>query len=188
MDPLTHIRSLLDKFYRGETGLSEEQELITFFRSQDVPEELLPDKQLFVSMQETDESIEVPADLEQRATRELARIQEKSRRIRRINIYSMSGLAAGLLIILSVYLGFLQPSNNSMSEYAVEDPQQAYEETVKALELVSRKWGEATGELENLNRVNEGFEQVQTIQKVNSGSKQLNLLGTIGKTSQVQKN
>ena len=188
MDPLKHIRSLLDKFYQGETSLAEERELTDFFRDGQVPEELMADRELFLAMERVDESIEIPEGLEQRAKADLERIQARTARVRRINFYSLSGLAAGLLIILSVYLGFLQPAQSNLDEYAIEDPEQAYLETVKALELVSSKWGQATGELENLDRVNDGFQKVQTIQKVNSGSRQIDLLGTIGRASQVQKN
>lgn len=35
----THIRSLIDKYFSGQTSLREEQELSEFFRSGEVPEE-----------------------------------------------------------------------------------------------------------------------------------------------------
>ena len=60
---LTKIRILLEKFYDGESTLEEENQLIIFFSSEDIPESLESDKKLFLSMKCKDSDIKVPDDL-----------------------------------------------------------------------------------------------------------------------------
>jgi len=50
MESIAEIRKLLDRFYLGETTLEEEQILQKYFSSASVPEELMPDRNLFRSL------------------------------------------------------------------------------------------------------------------------------------------
>jgi hypothetical protein len=183
MDELTHIRNLLEKFYEGTTSQAEEKELSAFFLNSDVPSEYQADKELFVAMAEAAGSVEIPSGLDDRIGRTIDNAQQKEQRGRRISLYSFTGLAAGLLLILSVYLGFLREdqTNNLVEQYAVEDPDMAYEEAKKALELVAEKWNKGTSELDNLNQVNKGIESVSSIKKISRGSREINLLGNLKK-------
>ena len=45
---IEQIKSLLSRFYEGQTTSEEERLLADFFRREDVPEELQEDKQLFL--------------------------------------------------------------------------------------------------------------------------------------------
>ena len=42
---------MLERFYRGETSLEEERMLQDYFTSTTVPEELIPDRDLFQSFE-----------------------------------------------------------------------------------------------------------------------------------------
>ncbi len=187
MDKLKHIKELLEKFYEGATSMEEEAELQAYFIEEKVPEELLADKELFVSMASAGQPVEVPADLNEKINIGLSDAERSESRSRRISIYSFSALAAGLLIIFSVYIGFLRDDhNNAMTQYAIEDPDLAYVEAKKALEYVSLKWNNATSELDNLNQVNKTMEKVSTINKLSSGSRELNLLGNLKRADQIK--
>ncbi len=186
MDKLTHIKKLLSAFYEGNTTLSEEKELETFFSKANVPEELLADKELFLSIAASTEPVEVPADLNEQIIQTIDKAQHREVRLRRINLYSISGLAAGLLIIFSVYLGFIRESRVDVAtQFAIEDPQEAYKETVKALEFISEKWNEGTSELKNLNEVNKTMKTMAPITKITSATKELNLLGNLKKAEKI---
>lgn len=187
MDKLKHIKALLDKFYDGTTSREEEAELQSYFTSGRVPEELSADRELFVSMTSASEPVDVPADLNEKIISGLREAERSESRSRRINLYSFSALAAGLLIIFSVYLGFLREDHHqAMTQYAIEDPDLAYVEAKKALEYVSLKWNDATAELGNLKQVNKTIETVSTINKFSSGSRELNLLGNLKKADQLK--
>jgi uncharacterized damage-inducible protein DinB len=187
MERLKYIRELLEKFYEGATTSAEEAQLRDFFSREKVPEELQADRELFVSMASAAEPVEVPADLNKKILSGLSEAKRAESRSRRIGIYSFSALAAGLLILFSVYLGFLREDHSqAMTQYAIEDPELAYEEAKKALEYVSAKWNDGTSELNNLHQVNKTMETVSTMKKLSSGSKELNLLGNLRKADQIQ--
>jgi hypothetical protein len=188
MDELRHIRTILEKFYQGSSNEKEEMELKEFFQREKIPEEFKADGELFSSFASINEDVDVPGDLNQKLISLIDNAQHKEQRSRRINLYSFSGLAAGLLIIISVYLGFLREDKSTViiEQYAVEDPEVAYLEARKALNLVAEKWNQGTSELNNLGQVNKGIETISTINKISSGSKELNLLGNLRKANEIQ--
>lgn len=190
MDKLEYIRNLLDRFYSGATSKSEETELENFFKeANNLPEDLFADQELFRSMAGLKEPVEVPSDLNAKLIDRLDKAARYELRVRRIGIYSFSGLAAGLLILLSVYLGIVREGHEqSIQQYAIEDPEIAYIEARKALDYISGKWNTGTSELDNLQQVNKGIETVSTIRKFSSGSRELNLLGNLEKADQIQMN
>ena len=59
---IEQIKSLLSRFYEGQTTPEEERQLVTFFRREDVPEDLQQDKQLFLLLAQTSEQ-EMPQDI-----------------------------------------------------------------------------------------------------------------------------
>ena len=50
---IEQIKSLLARFYEGQTTPEEERQLADFFRREDVPEDLQEDKQLFLLLAQT---------------------------------------------------------------------------------------------------------------------------------------
>ena len=52
MSNILRIRTLTDRFLEGETTLEEERELYAFYRSEEVPDDLLSLRQLFVGLEE----------------------------------------------------------------------------------------------------------------------------------------
>ena len=176
---------MLDRFYQGETTLDEEQKLRQYFASTAVPEELIPDKELFEAFDQGTESIEVPEDLNGKILTAIDRLERKDNRTRRISLFSLSGLAAGLLVLIAVYLFFLRDDNRSLMASnqmtdTYEDPMQAYEEVKKTLAYVSNKLNEGTSELEQVKQVSKmTTEPLQSLSKINKGSKELSLLGQL---------
>ena len=59
---IEQIKSLLSRFYEGQTTPEEERQLVAFFRREDVPEDLQQDKQLFLLLAQTSEQ-EMPQDI-----------------------------------------------------------------------------------------------------------------------------
>lgn len=187
------IRRLLEKFYQGESTLEEERKLQQYFDSTAVPEELVPDKELFEAIGEGTGSVEVPEDLNGKILSSIDRLEKKETRTRRISVYSLSGLAAGLLVMIAVYLFFLRDDNrsliasNQMTD-TYEDPMQAYEEARKALVYVSNKLNTGTSELEQVKQVSKmTTAPLQSLSKINKGSKELSLLGQLRRVGEVER-
>lgn len=59
---IEQIKSLLSRFYEGQTTPDEERLLADFFRHEDVPAELQEDKQLFLMLAQISDQ-EMPADI-----------------------------------------------------------------------------------------------------------------------------
>ncbi|HKK62458.1 MAG TPA: hypothetical protein VJ951_07855 [Bacteroidales bacterium] len=187
MSKFENIRDLLNKFYNGETSLSEEDKLTAFFEKEELPEDLLEEKNVFLSFRDASSSIEIPDDLDHKILSNLMDVKEKESRGKRITLFSLSGLAAGLLIMLSVYMGFLRNnSNKQLAKYEIEDPEIAYKEIVNTLNYVSDKWNRGAGELNTLNNINKGMKSIQPINKISSGSRELNLLGKLRSAESVR--
>ena len=64
---IEQIKSLLARFYEGQTTPEEERLLADFFRREDVPEDLLQDKQLFLLLAQTSDQ-EMPQDIAEEIT------------------------------------------------------------------------------------------------------------------------
>ena len=62
METKSNIESLLIRFYEGKTTPAEEEKLMDFFRSDDVPAELEADRKLFLSMSEIADT-HIPDDI-----------------------------------------------------------------------------------------------------------------------------
>ncbi|MDY6380232.1 MAG: hypothetical protein SPK90_05495 [Bacteroidales bacterium] len=64
---IEQIKSLLARFYEGQTTPEEERLLADFFRREDVPEELQEDKQLFLMLAQISDQ-EMPTDIAEEIT------------------------------------------------------------------------------------------------------------------------
>lgn len=184
MESIEKIRALLDKFYRGETDLEEEKSLRDYFTSEDVAGEFMPDRELFLSFEKGGDSIRVPGDLNQKIIASIDRAEHQAVRTRRISLFSMSGLAAGLLVVIAVYLFFIRTDQNprvAASELTdtYDNPMDAYMEAKKTLAYVSAKLNEGTNDLNYVKDINKATGPIQSLSKINKGTKELSLLGQL---------
>ena len=155
MENIKDIRKLLDRFYLGDTSLEEEGLLQDYFTSPSIPEELMPDRDMFRALGNADNSVPVPEDLNQKILDVIDQQEKKVGRTRRISVFSLSGLAAGLLVVIALYVGYFNDEGsgrlaaNQMTD-TYEDPQEAYEEAKRTLAYVSAKLNTGTSELEHV--------------------------------------
>jgi hypothetical protein len=96
--------NLLDKYYRGETSLEEENELKNSIRSEEFDSS---EKDIFSFYEKAGN---VPEDLEESLMSGLVEHQNKNK-VKRMWIYRISSAAAILLVILSVFLGYRAQRN-----------------------------------------------------------------------------
>jgi len=193
MESIAEIRKLLDRFYRGETTLEEEQILQKYFSSASVPEELMPDRNLFRSLGNAGDSVTVPEGLNQKILDVIDQQEKKVVRTRRISIFSLSGLAAGLLVVIALYVGYFREdgpgwlASNQMSD-TYEDPQDAYEEARRTLAYVSDKLNTGTSELEHVVKASKSAsDPLKSLSKINKGSKELSLLGQLQRVEKFER-
>jgi len=184
---------MLDRFYLGETTLEEEKRLDEYFSSRAVPEEFLPDKDLFQTLGSGDQTVHVPEDLNQKIIHTIEQVERKATRTRRISVFSLSGLAAGLLIMIAVYLFYIRTDTSPlMASHQMEDtysdPLDAYEEAKRTLAFVSAKLNNGTSELEHVQKhVSKTADPLKSLSKINKGSRELSLLGQLQRAREFER-
>lgn len=193
MESIEEIRKLLDRFYMGETTLEEEQILQDYFSSTSIPEALLPDRDLFRSLGNAGDSVAVPEGLNQKILDVIDQQEKKVVRTRRISVFSLSGLAAGLLVVIALYVAYFRAdgpgrlASNQMTD-TYEDPQDAYEEARRTLAYVSAKLNNGTSELEHVVKASKATaDPLKSLSKINKGSKELSLLGQLQRVEKFER-
>lgn len=192
MESIEKVVKLLERFYRGETTLEEERWLQDYLSSTTVPEELQADQELFKTFEGNEESIAVPGDLNSKILSSIDKEERTRLRTRRIGLYSFSGLAAGLLALVAVYVFFLRTdepvllsAQQGIDTYA--DPMDAYEEAKKTLAYVSGKFNTGTSEMRHMQQVTKSTaDPLRSLSKINKGSRELVLLGELQRVREIE--
>ena len=192
MESIEKVREMLERFYRGETSLEEERWLQDYLSSATVPEDLLADRELFMAFEEKDDAIPIPRDLNEKILNTIDREEKGNLRTRRISLYSISGLAAGLLALIAVYVFFLRTdtplllsARQNVDTY--EDPMDAYQEAKKTLAYVSGKLNTGTSEIRHMQQVTKTTaDPLKSLSKINKGSRELVLLGELQRVREIE--
>jgi hypothetical protein len=172
--------------------LDEERILKEFFENQDVPDHLLADRDLFAWKSEAREDFNQGNGLREDILAAIRKDQVKdlqSKSYFNRQLYWLAGVAATLLIIVGAYFSFIR----SAPEDTFNNPELAYLETKKVLFYVSSKLNEgtepvatamekienSTNEIQQLSKMNKGFEEMRSATKMTSGLNALNYLNLI---------
>lgn len=168
------IKKLIEAFYNGEASHEEEKILLQYFSSDNVAEELLDEKEIFIAAFEADNTNEpVPTDLELKLTNLIDNLDKKEKEatkkqkknVRLITWVWTSGVAACLAILLSLGIHFNKNGNTGttdpiaqINELSEEDLQKM-KEAEKALMLLSSNYNKGINQLnaasEGLNKTND---------------------------------
>jgi hypothetical protein len=134
---LNNIEKLLEKYENGETTLKEEQVLKNYFSSDTVAPHLemyKPMFEYFLVNQQEQFTKDVPL------------------KTKRNYNYKWISVAAVAVLMLGFYFGSL--FNNELGTY--EDPELAFNEFSKSMELISQKFNKGTSTVGYLHEVNKG--------------------------------
>jgi hypothetical protein len=133
---LDRIEIILEKYFEGETSIAEENELKAYFSSQDVAQHLEHYRAMFGYFSSAKEQ-----KFEQQ-------IPLKSKRQK----VAWLSVAASIVILLGMFTFYNLNINQNEDLGTYNDPQKAFEETQKALNLLSKN-------------VNVGVESMQYVQE-----------------------
>lgn len=161
------IEILLEKYYEGETTISEERILKDFFAQDDIPAHLLEHKPFF-NFQVGEVRITMPDfDIEKIAGSEAQEPKVIRMSTGRRTILYVTSIAASLLILIGIAYTFQtnifnrQLSKQSTGE--ITDPVLAYEQAANALMLVSSCLNTGIVQAEKLQSFSTGLEQTQQL-------------------------
>ncbi len=157
MERKSNIESLLIRFYDGKTTPEEEEKLMDFFRSDDVPAELEADRKLFLSMSEIadthipdDIATEINAFVGNLNDSETEKNPEPASRQPKSNVFRLEKppktiwyrIAAAVSVIAIVGICIMQFQNQESNESPFHDTCASVEEAAMQIEransIVSR--------------------------------------------------
>ena len=154
---LDKINGLLQKYGNAETSLEEEQQLRTFFAREPVPESLKETASLFRYFEKQKEvGLDDPTfdkNLRQR-------IKPKGKMISMVQV---ARIAAGLLVVVAATFFIREEVRKAFPdepEDTYSDPKVAFEETKKALMMISNSFNKAQKEASKINVFNEAQEKI----------------------------
>jgi hypothetical protein len=167
---LKKIRALLAEYYEGRTSIKEEISLTDFFSGPDVPSDLEADRLLFLSLSESAKEIITDEHFDEKLFAAIERQDNEARkRVTRKLLIGLSGIAAGVIILMGSYL-LLRENQAEESflvseERIIHDPETAYQEARNALILISQVMNKGTGELGSLSKLTDATRELQMISR-----------------------
>lgn len=184
------IKELLEKYYAGETTLKEEDALKHFFAEEVVPERLKADQELFRAMIASEQEEVLGDDFDEAV---LSQLEGSSFRWGRHEwIYTLSGLAAAAVIVISLWIGGVFAPQRSLPG-TINNPQVAYAETRKALAEVSdnlnkglapvqsaaKKLDEPVKQMSKIDDMREALKKVKYIEEINKAQELMRSINSV---------
>jgi hypothetical protein len=154
------LDELLKKYWDCETGLEEEQELRAFFSGSKVPEQYKNAAPLFRYFNESKKKSLKDDAVEGRV---LQIVRPAKSKMVRLFLNSMR-IAAGIAVLMVAFVVIRNEIRKTTPQEIVDtfdDPQLAFEETKKALRLISQGIGQAETEARKINMFNEAREEIK---------------------------
>lgn len=171
------IKYTLQKFFDGETCLDDERLLREYFGGNDVDEELLPYRDLFVGLDElsVSENRLSPDDLMDFIMEAEHQAKNKYRRLWQ----AVSGIAAALIL---AFMLFNYYDDRPAWKDTYSDPEQAYAEAVHALHFVAGKYQKGLAQLQPVQKLNDATEPMHNgICLLDKGFREMEPLAKISK-------
>lgn len=160
------IKTLLHSFYEGETSQEEEKALYEFFSGENIPEDMISEKRIFLKLYAGQQN-DMPLHLEEKLSTLIDNLERgednksKPHIVSPIKLTNKSwrwamSIAASILIVLSVGIFAYFGNNSSKSPMLVDtysNPEDAYLETQRTLLLVSGKLNKGIQQIEKVNDI-----------------------------------
>ncbi len=155
------IEELLSKYWNCETSLEEEQQLREYFKGGDIPEQWKETAALFRYFEENKKKTlnDVAFDA---VVMQNVQPQKKGKLVKLF--YNSMRIAAGIaVLVMAVWFVRKEVRDTTPQEVVdtYDDPQLAFEETKKALLMISKSFGTAESQAKKLNMFNEAQEEIQ---------------------------
>ena len=158
----SRIEELLDKYWKCETSLEEEKELRSFFNKNEVPDEFKETSLLFRYFEDQKKQTVNEARFDKRVKAKTS--EEKRGKVVKM-FFTSTKIAAGVVVLIAASYLVREEIRKSYPEEIVDtysDPQLAFEETKKALMMISKTFGKAKEEAGKIKVFNEAENLIQS--------------------------
>lgn len=161
------IDELLNKYWNCETSLEEEEQLRTHFRNTSVSGQQAEVAAMFRYFDQEKRKELTDHSFDRSIKRKLRRPEA---RVRTLVLNSMRIAAGIVVLILAVWLVRMEVRKNTPAamEDTYDDPRMAFEETKKALMMISRSFGTAQQQASKIDLFNQAQQEI--VKEEKSGS------------------
>lgn len=152
------IEEMLNRYWNCETSLEEEQQLRDYFKGKEIPDQLKETAALFQYFEVQKKQELTDPGFDKQVLKKTRAPKGKMVSL----VYNAMRIAAGIAaLVLATFLIRNEMLKGKMEEDTYEDPKLAFEETKKALMMISKSFGTAEDKAKKINLFNEAQEQVQ---------------------------
>jgi len=154
-----HIEALLEKYWDAETTLEQEQELRAFFQGNEVPENLNEAAMLFRYFEE-EKAKKLNENFDADVTKKVQQ-RQGGKIVAMTNWFQIARVAAGIAVVgAAIYLIGVDRTPKEMADTET-DPKLAFEQTKKALLMISKNFHKAQREASMINLLNDAEQTIQ---------------------------
>ena len=156
------LNELLNKYWNCETSLEEEQQLREYFKGRDIPEEWKETAVLFRYFEENKKKSLSDISFDRTLIAKIHAPPKKGKVARLV--YNGMRIAAGVAVVMVATWFIRNEVRKSTPQEIVDtydDPKLAFEETKKALMMISKSFGTAEEQAKKINMFNEAQEEIQ---------------------------
>jgi hypothetical protein len=155
------INDLLARYWNCETSLAEEQQLRDYFKGEDIPSDLRETAALFQYFENNKKKSLRDVSFDKLVLEKVH--PAGAGRVKRL-FYNSMRIAAGLVVVMMAIWFIRNEVRESTPQEMVDtydDPKLAFEETKKALMMISKSFGTAEQQAKKINMFNEAQEEIQ---------------------------
>ena len=183
---IKEIQDLLEKYYKGETTLDEDQALFDYFAGDNTDPIFRPHRQQFMLLQSGREPLSIDPGFENRLAGLIGAQQQETPgyRLPRINRLAVAASIA-VLIGISGVIFFSKGSHNEKDTYS--NPGLAYAEAQKTLLYVSQKMNQGIKPLDAVSKINAGDKPLKSLKKLDRSMDMLNRVSFMNQSSNLKK-
>jgi hypothetical protein len=151
-----HFEILLEKYWKCETSLEEEKELRDYFQGRDIPQNMNDTAELFRYFEAQQKQLVIEPAFDEEVKRKITSHRPQGKVVKMM--YNYARIAAGLIVVVAATYFVRQEVRKSYPPEVADtysDPKLAFEETKKALMMISKGFGKAQREANKIKMFNE---------------------------------
>lgn len=159
---LHEVEQLLERYWQCETSVEDEQRLRDFFAAGNIPSSLKGPSDLFLFLS-AEKGKTLALNFEGTVTKKLKERRE-GKVIHMLSYGNMARIAAGIVVVVAATFLIRQEIRKSYPKELQDtysDPQIAFEETKRALQMISNSFGKAKKEASKIQMLNEAEKKIQ---------------------------
>jgi hypothetical protein len=160
------LQELLSRYWNGDSTLEEEQLLRDHFNKSEVPEELKETAALFRYFEQSKKKSLTDISFDRTIVETIHKPASKGKIVS--IAYNAMKFAAGVAVLM-VAVWFVRTEVRKSDPQEVvdtyDDPKMAFEETKKALLMISKSFGSAEKQAKKINMFNDAKEEIQRQEK-----------------------